>query len=94
MQTVSIRRVTGVAVPVLNHHIVAAHDAERTAQFFVDVLGLEPAVRLGEFAVPRVSGDTTLDFIDSDADFVTQHYAFLITETEFEEIFGRVTDRG
>lgn len=37
----------------------------------------------------KVSAATTLDFIDSDAGFDRQHYAFLVTETEFDEIFGR-----
>lgn len=41
----------------------------------------------------KVSADTTPDFIDSDAGFDRQHYAFLVTETEFGEIFGRVRDR-
>jgi catechol 2,3-dioxygenase-like lactoylglutathione lyase family enzyme len=81
-------------MPVLNHHIVSAHDAEDTARFFVDVLGLDPAVRLGEFAVLKVSGDTTLDFIAAGTDFATQHYAFLVTEHEFDEIFERIRQRG
>lgn len=58
-----------------------------------EVLGLDPAVKLGHFAVLHVSGDTTLDFIDSESDFDRQHYAFLVTETEFDEIFGRVRHR-
>lgn len=57
------------------------------------MLGLEPAVRLGEFAVLQVSADTTLDFIAVDGDFDRQHYAFLVTETEFDEIFGRIQER-
>ena len=35
----------------------------------------------------------TLDFIDSDAGFDRQHYAFLVTETEFDEIFARIRGR-
>ena len=80
-------------MPVLNHHIVATHDKEDTALFFSEILGLEGAVKLGEFAVLRVSGDTTLDFVDTDGDFDKLHYAFLITETEFDEIFGRIKRR-
>ena len=78
---------------VLNHHIVAAHDKEQTAWFFADVLGLDAPIRLGEFAVLRVSDDTTLDFIDVQREIGQLHYAFLVTETEFDEIFGRIRAR-
>lgn len=81
-------------MPVLNHHIVSATDSEASARYYCDVLGLEPPVKLGPFAVLKVSADTTLDFLDATGDFDRQHYAFLVTETEFDEIFARVKDRG
>ncbi|ORW91192.1 bleomycin resistance protein [Mycobacterium sp. IEC1808] len=80
-------------MPVLNHHIVAARDKEATARYFTEVLGLGPAVRLGEFAVLQVGPDTTLDFVDSEGDFDRLHYAFLVTEAEFDEIFSRIRER-
>jgi catechol 2,3-dioxygenase-like lactoylglutathione lyase family enzyme len=79
---------------VLNHHIVPARSKRETALFFSDVLGLDAPTSLGEFAVVRVSDDTTLDFIDSDGDIPQLHYAFLVAETEFDEIFGRIRARG
>ena len=81
-------------MPVLNHHIVATRDKEATARYFSEMLGLEEALKLGEFAVLKVSGDVTLDFRDSDDDFDRLHYAFLVTEAEFDEIFGRIRERG
>jgi hypothetical protein len=78
---------------VLNHHIVHTHDEEATALFFAEMLGLEPPTRLGEFAVVRVSPDTTLDFVEVDDEIHQLHYAFLVTETEFDEIFGRIRSR-
>jgi hypothetical protein len=80
-------------VAVLNHHIVGAHDEDATALFFADVLGLDPPMKLGHFAVVKVSADTTLDFARGD-DIHPQHYAFLVTESEFDEIFGRVRALG
>ena len=72
---------------VLNHHIVATRDKEVTARYFSEILRLPEAVKLGEFAVFTVSGDTTLDFRDSETDdFDRLHYAFLVTEAEFDEI--------
>lgn len=78
---------------VLNHHIVPTRNKEETALFFAEVLGLPTPLRLGHFAVLSVGGGTTLDFADSRRDFDKLHYAFLVTETEFDDIFGRLQQR-
>ncbi len=80
-------------MPVLNHHIVACADKETTARFFAEILGLAPPVPFGPFAVLQVSSDTTLDFMDTDGQVTSQHYAFLATEAEFDEIFARLGER-
>jgi catechol 2,3-dioxygenase-like lactoylglutathione lyase family enzyme len=80
-------------MPVLNHHIVDARDAEAAALFFSDILGLEQPMKLGHFTVLKVSGDTTLDFVDTEDRIVPRHYAFLVTEVEFDEIFSRIVAR-
>jgi catechol 2,3-dioxygenase-like lactoylglutathione lyase family enzyme len=81
-------------MPVLNHHIVSARDSEASARYYSEVLGLGAPVKLGHFAVLGVGPDTTLDFVDASGDLAAQHYAFLVTEEEFDEVFGRVTERG
>jgi catechol 2,3-dioxygenase-like lactoylglutathione lyase family enzyme len=81
-------------MPELNHHIVSASDNAASARFYADVLGLPDPHRLGEFAVLEVSPATTLDFISTDGNYDRQHYAFLVTEAEFDEIFDRVRARG
>lgn len=78
---------------VLNHHIVAAADKEATASFFAEVLGLNRPTRFGPFIVLEVSADTTFDFMDIRGHVSPQHYAFLVTEAEFDEIFGRIQER-
>lgn len=80
-------------VAVLNHTIVPARDKVAAATFMTEILGLDPPTSLGPFAVVQVSADTTLDFIDVDDEIVSQHYAFLVTESEFDEIFGRLRER-
>jgi catechol 2,3-dioxygenase-like lactoylglutathione lyase family enzyme len=65
----------------LNHTIVAARDAESSATFLAQMLGLELPVRLGHFAAVRV-GDTSLDFSRTDGEVHPQHYAFLVSERE------------
>jgi catechol 2,3-dioxygenase-like lactoylglutathione lyase family enzyme len=80
-------------MPILDHTIVAAHDHRGAAAFLADILGLpEPGI-LGPFAVVRVGAGTTLDFIQHDGAVVSQHYAFLVTESEFDEIFARIAER-
>ncbi len=80
-------------MPVLNHHIVAARDKNTASLFFAEILGLDQPATFGEFALLKVSADTTLDFIDTDADIAPLHYAFLVTEAEFDDIFARITER-
>jgi catechol 2,3-dioxygenase-like lactoylglutathione lyase family enzyme len=81
-------------VPVqLNHTIVSAHDSEASATFLADVLGLPAPERYGPFMVVDTDNGVSLDFIDADGEIVPQHYAFLITEPEFDEIFGRIRER-
>jgi catechol 2,3-dioxygenase-like lactoylglutathione lyase family enzyme len=84
----------GVLMPVhLNHTIVAARDRHESASFLADVLGLAPPTVFGPFCVVRLDNDVSLDFID-DAEIHPRHYAFLVTEREFDEIFGRIRTRG
>jgi catechol 2,3-dioxygenase-like lactoylglutathione lyase family enzyme len=78
----------------LNHTIVAAHDKETAAKFLSEILGLPaPPPLVGPFAVVRVSDDTSLDYIDTDGEITSQHYAFLVDENEFDEIFERIRKR-
>ncbi len=78
----------------LNHTIVWCRDQNISASFLTDILGLAPAVRFGPFLVVEVANGVSLDYHDTDNDIVGQHYAFLIDEDDFDEIFGRITARG
>lgn len=77
----------------LNHTIVAARDRNGSALFAADILGLPAPRELGPFAVVQV-GDTSLDYVQAGGDISQQHYAFLVSETEFDEIFERIRGRG
>ncbi|HWE91506.1 MAG TPA: VOC family protein [Pseudonocardiaceae bacterium] len=78
----------------LNHTIVWAHDKKESATFVAEVLGLPEPTPFGPFLVVQASNDVSLDFADGRDEFSVQHYAFLISETEFDEIFGRIKERG
>lgn len=78
---------------VLNHTIVHATDPHAAAAFTVEILGLGPSEVVGPFTIVQVSEATTLDFVEVDAPVASQHYAYLVTEAEFDEIFDRIRDR-
>ena len=78
----------------LNHTIVSAHDSVASAQFLAEILGLGAPSRFGPFMVVNTDNGVSLDFIDTDDEIITQHYAFLISEAEFDQIFGRIRERG
>lgn len=77
----------------LNHTIVAARDRHESAAFLADVLGLAPPQTYGPFAVVQLDNDVSLDFMD-DEQVHPRHYAFLVTEEEFDAISGRIRERG
>ena len=78
----------------LNHTIVPAHDKVASAKFFARILGLpfeESAVNY--FAPVRVNDALTMDFADSDR-IASHHYAFKVSESEFDTIFARIQAEG
>jgi catechol 2,3-dioxygenase-like lactoylglutathione lyase family enzyme len=73
----------------LNHTIVPSHDKERSAQFFARIFGLNYGGPVGHFAQVRVNGDLAFDW-DNREQFEGHHYAFVVTDAEFDEIFNRL----
>jgi catechol 2,3-dioxygenase-like lactoylglutathione lyase family enzyme len=73
----------------LNHTIVPSHDKEASARFFARVFGLDYAGLAGHFAQVKVNPDLSLDW-DNRSSFDAHHYAFLVTEPEFDAIFERL----
>ena len=77
----------------LNHTIVSARDKHESARFLTEILGLPPHTTYGPFAVVELANGVSLDFMDHD-EITQRHYAFLVTEDEFDAIFGRIKERG
>ena len=78
----------------LNHTIVHASDRDATAAFLTEILGLPEAGTYGPFRVVEVANDVSLDVMQVTDPISSQHYAFLVSEEEFDEIFGRIKERG
>jgi catechol 2,3-dioxygenase-like lactoylglutathione lyase family enzyme len=77
----------------LNHTIVAATDKQASADFVAGILGLEVGAPWGPFQPVALSNGTTLEYLDS-AEVHPQHYAFLIDDQDFDDVFGRVRTAG
>ena len=78
----------------LNHTIVAARDSEESARFYERFFGFSHEGSMGPFVVVRIPGQAlTLDFMQQES-FDSQHYAFKVSEAEFDEIFGRIEQEG
>ncbi|MEH6579273.1 MAG: VOC family protein [Amphritea sp.] len=73
----------------LNHTIVAAYDRETTAAFYCRIFGFENLGEFARFSVVRVNATLTLDFANKEQ-FDVQHYAFKVSDQEFDEIFNRI----
>src|SRR5690242_21935456 len=85
---------SGVAMAVkLNHTIVSVRDKRESATLLAEILGLDEPTPYGPFLVVQVDNDVSLDFAD-DGPVHPQHYAFLVGDAEFDQIFGRIRARG
>jgi extradiol dioxygenase family protein len=79
----------------LNHTIVHARDNRESAEFLARILGLEVGNEWGPFIPVATSNGVTLDFASIPVESITmQHYAFLISEDEFDAAFERIQQAG
>jgi catechol 2,3-dioxygenase-like lactoylglutathione lyase family enzyme len=77
----------------LNHIIIQARDKDASAEFLAGILGVKPEAQWGPFRPVQTSNGVTLDFVES-KDVRTQHYAFLVSDEEFDTSFARLKKAG
>ena len=83
-----------IAMPiVLDHTIVPAHDNEASARFFARIFELQVKAAVSHFAPVRVNDTLVLDF-DTDTTFEPHHYAFRVSDPDFDTIFQRIEREG
>ncbi|MGH3481799.1 MAG: VOC family protein [Nocardioidaceae bacterium] len=76
-----------------DHHIVPSTDKARTARFYAEILGLPEARVEGPFAALDLANDVALYVAGWDRHVTPQHYAFVVTEQEFDALYARLTER-
>src|SRR3954468_4284643 len=77
----------------LNHIIIPSRDKVASSSFLAGILGLEPPQPVAHFMCVEVDNGVTLDYDDADS-FRSQHFAFLVSDPEFDAIFDRVKAAG
>ena len=77
----------------LNHTIVPTRNNVSSAQFYERIFGFEFIKEWGAFAVVKVNETLTFDFMHQ-KDFIPLHYAFKVTDEQFDEIFNRIKSDG
>ncbi len=77
----------------LNHTIIWSRDKRESANFLTEILGLPEPVPFGPFLGVQLDNEVTLDFGENSGKIGTQHYAFLITEADFDAAFRRIKER-
>jgi catechol 2,3-dioxygenase-like lactoylglutathione lyase family enzyme len=78
----------------LDHTIVPAHDKVASAKFFAKIFGLAYDGPTGPFAPVQINETLTFDFDERRERFEVHHYAFHVSDEEFDAIFERVKDAG
>jgi catechol 2,3-dioxygenase-like lactoylglutathione lyase family enzyme len=76
-----------------NHTIVAARDSKASATFLAEMLGLPAPKKWGPFQMVTTDNGANIDFMDTKDTFAPQHYAFMVSEPEFDAIFARIHQR-
>ncbi len=78
----------------LNHTIVHVSDRRAASSWVAEMLGLDPPQPFGPFHAVDLANNVQLDFADAGDDEIRPtHYAFLISEEEFDEVYGRIRER-
>jgi catechol 2,3-dioxygenase-like lactoylglutathione lyase family enzyme len=78
---------------MLNHTIVPARDQKAAARFFAQLFGLK-VDKDDYFAKVQLNDALALLFSDEVEDFESHHYAFHVSDAEFDAILKRVKAAG
>jgi catechol 2,3-dioxygenase-like lactoylglutathione lyase family enzyme len=77
----------------LNHTIVHASNKQASATFLAEMLGLPEPTAFGPFLVVEPANHVELAFLEVGR-VHPQHYAFLVSDDEFDQIHARILERG
>lgn len=73
-----------------NHTIIPSTNHVTSANFLAAILGLPTPKKFGPFMVVQTHNKVSLDFVNTNQKILPRHYAFLVSEAEFDAIFARI----
>ena len=74
----------------LNHTIVPSHNNVDSAKFYAKIFDFEFVKEWAHFAIVKVNSSLSLDFVTATKEFSSHHYAFKVSDQEFDNIFNRI----
>jgi catechol 2,3-dioxygenase-like lactoylglutathione lyase family enzyme len=79
-----------------NHTIVAARDKRESAEFLTELFGLPSPKPVGHFMAVTLEHGVNLDYADvpEGEEVRRQHYAFQVSDEDFDAIYAKITSRG
>lgn len=78
----------------LNHTVVWCADNRRSSAFLAEVLGLPEPRPFANFMVVTLGNGVSMDFMAKSGPVAMQHYAFLVSDAEFDAGLATVKDKG
>lgn len=78
----------------LNHTIVWCSDKQRSSAFLAEMLGLPDAVPFANFLVIPLGNGISMDFMEQEGPIAMQHYAFLVSDAEFDAGMAKIAEKG
>ena len=76
-----------------NHVLIFARDKHESAHFLTSLLGLPDPTPAGFFLAVELENAVTLHYGEPGVDFLSQHYAFLVSDDVFDAAFARMRER-
>ena len=80
-------------VVALHHTIVPARDPQASAQFLAEILGLSVDPPVAHFTPATLANQVSLDYDQLDH-VEPHHYAFMVSEQEFDAALARIQHCG
>ena len=77
----------------LDHMIVFARDRDASAAYLAEMLGTPEPTKAGHFTQVQIDHGLTVDFMNTSGNVATQHYAFLVSDAQFDAAFARIRER-
>lgn len=78
----------------LSHTIAWCSDKFKSTNFLTHILGLPEARQFMHFLIVDLANGVSIDYFETTEHIALQHFAFLVTEGEFDCAFDRIKHLG